>query len=71
MMASFDEMRKQGFEQCTFAGECDFCHCIARLGDLFWYRTSFEYVEGDYYCRSCVENTVTKYQRAEELERVN
>lgn len=50
-----------GYVPCEMDGECDFCKKIVLARDLFWFSTSYEYVEGDYYCRRCA---MVKYQRA-------
>lgn len=41
------------FLLCEMGGDCDYCQKETPEGEYFWYRTSYEYVEGDYYCRTC------------------
>jgi hypothetical protein len=48
-----DELVLYGMQLCSFGGDCDFCRQVAANGDYFWLRTSYEYIEGDYYCRTC------------------
>ena len=48
-----EELAKYGFELCEMSGECDFCEKEVEQQNYFWRSTSYEYVEGDYYCREC------------------
>lgn len=52
-MSENEQLRQAGFQLCEMDGECDFCEKEVKQGDYFWLRTSYEYVEGDYYCRKC------------------
>jgi hypothetical protein len=47
------ELALEGFQLCTMGGDCDTCLKDTPQGEYFWERTSYEYVEGDYWCRAC------------------
>lgn len=53
-----DLLSQHGFELCEMDGECDFCNRDVSQGEYFWKSTSYEYVEGDYYCRQCATKEV-------------
>lgn len=55
-----DELLKYGFELCTMDGQCDSCDKEIKQGEYFWKRTSYEYVEGDYWCRECATEEVKR-----------
>lgn len=48
-----EQLALEGFLLCEGSDDCDFCRQIANDGNLFWLRTSYEYTEGNHYCRSC------------------
>ena len=58
---SNDELAKYGFELCEMGGECDFCEKDVEQPNYFWRSTSYEYVEGDYYCRECASKEAFKF----------
>lgn len=60
-----EQLAKHGFELCEMDWDCDYCLQSVPKGELFFRSTSCEYVEGDYWCRTCAEKWV-----AERLERM-
>ena len=57
-----EELAKNGFELCEMGGDCDFCETEVEQKDYFWHRTSYEYIEGDYYCRECASKEVSAFE---------
>jgi hypothetical protein len=51
-----DELNFCGYELCEFGGECDICN--GTVADLFFHRTNYEVIEGDYYCKECAEEAI-------------
>lgn len=53
-----DKLKEFGFELCEFpseGGDCEKCGTNPRTAPLYWKRTGYWEVEGDYYCQPCAE----------------
>jgi hypothetical protein len=59
-----EELAEYGYEVCEFTDVCDDCEEEIPQGELFFHRTSPEYMEGDYFCRTCASKSI---QSAEEF----
>lgn len=57
-----DELEKYGFQLCEMPGECDFCEKEVEQKNYFFHRTSYEHIEGDYYCRECAIKEIQQVQ---------
>ena len=56
-----DNVKKHGYQQCTFMDYCDEC---GKKDYLFWLKKSVEYTEGDYCCLRCAEKLIKEKEEA-------